>query len=104
MGVYESLPDELKEIGKENGLSIRIIVGRLKRGWGYERAVTEPSRWKPKTNAEAQAEWAAEKNGISLQVFKDRRYHGWTLKDASTIPIGKCRKSKTIRKDWRKKS
>lgn len=45
--VGKILTKEQTEVAEKNGLSLVTVYARIKRGWGVERAITEPSKSMP---------------------------------------------------------
>lgn len=86
--------EEQKRIIKENGLTTRIVSLRRHRGWSMEKAINTP-KFKPqqKANGRDRYKYSDEiinivlKNGIKLDTFYRRVRNGWSIDEASTIPV-----------------
>lgn len=107
------------ELAKENGINYQCFMSRVNiYGWSEERAATEPKQCRSENarrNFESKVRkhpkkyiLQAEKNNINYYTFYARMKKGWSLEDASTIPViskkecGQLGKRTTISKygDW----
>lgn len=86
----EYLTPEDFEIAEKNGISRDRVIDRFySDGWSKRRAITQPVR---KISAErAKYREIAEQHGITNENFSNRVRRGWTLDEASSIPIGQGR-------------
>lgn len=41
---YNTLPDEIKQLATENGISYKLLMNRISKGWDPKRAATQPIR------------------------------------------------------------
>lgn len=81
-------PDNFLDIAEANGIARKTAWNRFHYlGWGAVEAATLKAnqlRSTPKRKAIKVAAF----NGISRNCFEQRVRHGWTLKRASTEPVG----------------
>jgi len=88
---------EWRERAEKNGICYETLRKRINKWeWEVERAITQPLIDRRKNLSEIakgrrkypiETLEKAEKNGIAYATFRQRLYNGWSIEDASTIPV-----------------
>ena|SRR5690625_3099283 len=83
---YEEIYQKSLELG--TGLSYSGIYYRMKAGWSEEDTLSKeiPHSFKVR---EADHIKLAEKNGISFNVYRNRRIKNWSVERATTAPVNR---------------
>lgn len=84
--MYVPLTKEELEIAKSNGISPQLARGRYNNFWDRTKAITMPPSPRGKSGWR-QVREIAKANGISYELFYNRRKQGHSIKYASTTPI-----------------
>lgn len=80
---------ELLEELKQNGITRKLYLSRLKKGWSEEKARTKSTKRMPALDPVV---FRAEQNGINRNTLNGRLERGWSVMDAVTIPVQKRKK------------
>lgn len=103
MSVYDSYyltPDDYAKAEK-NGISKALLEDRFyRKNWNKKRAINQARR---ETNKHRKYIKQAKNNGISLNTYRVRLVRGWSMQDASTVPLtNKKERINRVRKANRK--
>lgn len=74
------------DLALKNGISRKNVNQRIDYGWSIEKAITKPIGGRGPGRHRGMAQVAV-KNGISQPLFSYRRSKGYSLYDASMIPV-----------------
>jgi hypothetical protein len=100
-------PKSMRELAEESGLKYKTLIGRLKRGWDLERALSSPLNPEMKRhivdakgNEYESIQELSDAYGIDYASLYYRINHGWDIERALTVPVNKYTRKKS-KESWK---
>jgi hypothetical protein len=84
-----AVPKEIRELARENGITMDALYKRIERGMEPEEAAKKPLKKYPKLYDQYRE--IAEQNGVSVGLFRLRMHKGSTPEEAASKPNPRAR-------------